>query len=256
MFPTLDVGDLLLVNVSVTSSQIYAAPWNLSGGSGDILVFNYSKEFIVHRAVGELNQSGQIYFITQGDANPMPGPGSPTPAENVVGKVVAYRRTFDAGIWNNVTYDVTIETNSTLYSPYGAASVEPANYTSGNFLFDKANRTVKFDITGYLSQANSGFCNVTIPKDLLRSDSLTGWRVHLNSTSTNYSVNEDSTHTFIYFTYDNPTYTVEITGTTALSESSTPSFLGLDWRVWLLITVFVACSLTTVAVIFRKKKGK
>jgi signal peptidase I len=256
MFPTLQVGDMLIVDSNVTPSQIYAAPWNLSGGSGDILVFRYADELIVHRAVAELNQSGQIYFITQGDDNFMPGPGSPTPAESLTGRVVAYRRTFDAGTWNSMTYNVTVETNSTFYSPYGPGSVQPVNYTSGNFAFDRADKTVKFDITGYLSRANGGFCNVTIPKDLLRCDSLSSWKVYLNGTSTNYLANENSTDTFVYFTYDTPPYTVEITGTTALSGSSTLSLLGLDWWVWLLIAVLVACSLTAAALVFRKKKGK
>jgi len=87
--PTLHTGDLIIIQ-GVNASDIYAAPYNESGRSGDILVFRATDrdELIVHRAVGKTVIDGQIYFITQGDHNLGPGPYSPTPAENVIGKVV------------------------------------------------------------------------------------------------------------------------------------------------------------------------
>jgi signal peptidase I len=86
---TLRVGDLIIVQ-GVRPEDVYAAPLNESGRSGDILVFHAigSDELIVHRAVGKTVVNGQIFFITQGDHNDVPGPYSPTPAENVVGKVI------------------------------------------------------------------------------------------------------------------------------------------------------------------------
>jgi signal peptidase I len=87
---TLRIGDLIIVQ-GVRPEDIYAAPYNESGRSGDILVFRAigSDELIVHRAVGKIVEpNGTIEFITQGDANIGPGPYSPTPAENVIGKVV------------------------------------------------------------------------------------------------------------------------------------------------------------------------
>ena len=87
--PTLHTGDLIIIQ-GVNASDIYAAPYNESGRSGDILVFRATDrdELIVHRAVGKTVIDGQLYFITQGDHNLGPGPYSPTPAENVIGKVV------------------------------------------------------------------------------------------------------------------------------------------------------------------------
>ncbi|MGD0977900.1 MAG: signal peptidase I [Candidatus Bathyarchaeia archaeon] len=86
---TLHTGDLIIVE-GVNPEDVYAAPFNETGRSGDILVFRAigSDELIVHRAVGETVENGQIYFITQGDNNFGPGPYSPTPATNVIGKVV------------------------------------------------------------------------------------------------------------------------------------------------------------------------
>ena len=86
---TLHTGDLIIVE-GVNPEDVYAAPFNESGRSGDILVFHAIgiDELIVHRAVGETVVNGQIYFITEGDNNFGPGPSSPTPAANVVGKVI------------------------------------------------------------------------------------------------------------------------------------------------------------------------
>jgi signal peptidase I len=89
--PTLHTGDLIVVE-GVNPEDIYAAPYNASGRSGDILVFRAigSDDLIVHRAVGkQVGSNGKVVaFITQGDANNVPGPYSPTPVENVIGKVV------------------------------------------------------------------------------------------------------------------------------------------------------------------------
>ena len=90
---TLHTGDLIIVE-GVNPKDIYAAPFNESGRSGDILVFRESAgsdELIVHRAVGVTVANGETEFVTQGDnrvTNTIPGPGSPTPADNVIGKVV------------------------------------------------------------------------------------------------------------------------------------------------------------------------
>lgn len=89
--PTLHYGDLIIVE-GVNPEDIYAAPYNASGRSGDILVFRYagSDTLIVHRAIGKnVGSDGKVVsFVTQGDGNNIPGPGSPTPVENVIGKVV------------------------------------------------------------------------------------------------------------------------------------------------------------------------
>jgi len=83
---TLHTGDLIIIQ-GVNASDIHPGPYP----SGDILVFRLSSqsdELIVHRAIAETTLNGKVSFVTQGDANSAPGPGSPTPAENVIGKVV------------------------------------------------------------------------------------------------------------------------------------------------------------------------
>ena len=99
--PTLHTGDLIVIE-GVNPQDIYAAPYNASGRSGDIIVFlatDNSGDLIVHRAVAYVLSNGTTVatktkgetvaaFITQGDANDEPGPYSPTPVQNVIGKVV------------------------------------------------------------------------------------------------------------------------------------------------------------------------
>jgi signal peptidase I len=92
---TLHTGDLIIVQ-GVNASDIHPGPKPI----GDILVFRVSTgsdELIVHRAIEERTINGKIYFITQGDANPSPGPpnypsnelpAGAVPIENVIGKVV------------------------------------------------------------------------------------------------------------------------------------------------------------------------
>jgi signal peptidase I len=87
--PTLQTGDLIIVE-GVKPEDIYAHQ-----GNGDILVFTYDdpvtgvSTLLVHRAVDKtVDQDGKIEFTTWGDNNYGPGPGSPTPAASVIGKVI------------------------------------------------------------------------------------------------------------------------------------------------------------------------
>jgi signal peptidase len=88
MIPTLNVGDLIVVQGVLNASEINAAP----EPDGTIIVFHKSNdlgELIVHRAIGKVSKNGEWYFTTQGDANS----GSASweidfPESLIVGKVV------------------------------------------------------------------------------------------------------------------------------------------------------------------------
>jgi len=85
---TLHVGDLIIVQ-GVRAEDIYAAPFNETGRSGDIIVFHQSgsDELIVHRAIDEAVENGTVtWFTTKGDGNS--GPDQPIPASSLVGRVV------------------------------------------------------------------------------------------------------------------------------------------------------------------------
>ena len=81
---TLHVGDLIIVQ-KVLPEDIHADPED-----GDILVFYGGDSLIVHRAIEKITSSnGSISsFVTKGDGNSGPGPYSPTPVKDIVGKVI------------------------------------------------------------------------------------------------------------------------------------------------------------------------
>ncbi len=88
MVPTLNKGDLIVVQGVSSGSEINAAP----APDGTIIVFHKSTdpgELIVHRAIHKEFRDGMWYITTQGDANG----GSASwetefPASLIVGKVV------------------------------------------------------------------------------------------------------------------------------------------------------------------------
>lgn len=86
---TLHEGDLIVVQ-RVNPEDIYAAPYNETGRSGDILVFRQSagsEDLIVHRAISWYDNTT---VVTQGDGNSAPGPPAEgkVPVDLVVGKVI------------------------------------------------------------------------------------------------------------------------------------------------------------------------
>jgi signal peptidase len=98
MIPTLQVGDLIIVQGVSDASNIEAAP-NDATNPGDIIVFyNPRKGFrdpndlIVHRAINKSYDEveDRWEFKTQGDANPGPDNWD-VPEDFVVGKVVFFR---------------------------------------------------------------------------------------------------------------------------------------------------------------------
>ena len=130
------------------------------------------------------------------------------------------------------------------WSPYGVFSVTVdevtyyvttlSNSTLASFNFSRPLKKISFNATS----GASGFCNVTIPMVLL-SDS--PWTVKVGNTPVTATIADNSTHTFLYFTYDQSTHLVEIIGTWAIPEFPTVIVLPL---------VMIA---TLVTVLLRKK---
>jgi len=131
---------------------------------------------------------------------------------------------FDAGVWNGVAYKVDVVSNSTLSDFH-------FNPDEGAFL--------KFNVSG--DDGTAGFCRVTIPKNLLRVED--GWTITVgNQTITDYNVQEDGNHTYIYFSYQHSTQTVTIEGTYVIPE----------FPIALILPLFMI--LSVIAIVFAKKK--
>ncbi len=103
-------------------------------------------------------------------------------------------------IWDGNIYPVTVEGNSTI----------------SMFRFLQAQKEIMFSVTG--PEATAGYCNITIPKNLLRDDP---WTILLNGRdiTSELNVNENETHSFLYFTYDHSSISnIQITGTWVVPE--------------------------------------
>ena len=123
------------------------------------------------------------------------------------------------------------------------ATVTGSDSTISDFMFDETFvhedwvGLVSFDVTG--PPGTTGFCNITIPTDLMRGEP---WLILINDTLTPETIIIDGngTHTFLYFTYPHNAH-IEISGTWVVPEFPTTLLLPL------LIIV------TLAAVILRKK---
>jgi len=124
--------------------------------------------------------------------------------------------------WDGYSFDVTILSNSTI----------------SDFAFSQPEKRINFDVT--IPSNMSGFCNATIPKELLGGPYvcfLDGSPVTLVETS-------NSTHASLYFTYTHDGH-AEITGTTAIPEFPTA------------IATLLLLAVLSVALLFAyRKKGE
>lgn len=120
-------------------------------------------------------------------------------------------------LWDGATYPVKLLSNSTV----------------STFLFMQAWEKIRFDVRG--PSDTVGYCNVTIPKNLLRGDP---WKIFLNSTNITSQaiITENQTHTSIYFTYVHGTYEAKIYGTEVIPEFPTAIVL-------LLFIAFTVCTI-------------
>ncbi len=91
-----------------------------------------------------------------------------------------------------------------------------SNSTISMFRFVQAEKMVTFNVTG--PAETTGFCNVTIPKSLLRDSP---WTVLLNSTdiTSQAIITENETHSFLHFTYDHSGINnIQVIGTWVVPE--------------------------------------
>ncbi len=146
------------------------------------------------------------------------------PMMEPVGRLMAPVTIFNAGTWEGEKYNVYVVSNSTV----------------SGFSFDPEATLIRFNVMG--ENGTAGFCNVTIPKGLLNTEG--SWAVLVDGSSVTPTVNEDASNTYLYFTYNHGTKTVEIIGTDAIPEF--PS-----WAILPLLLVA-----TLVVIIYKQKLPK
>ena len=109
--------------------------------------------------------------------------------------------------WDDKVFQVVVESNSTI----------------SDFYFNQPTKEIGFNVTG--PYGTIGFCNVTIPVELLDG----AFMVLIDDANTFYMLTRNETHTFLYFLYSHSTHSVQIIGTIAVPEFSafivTPLFM-------------------------------
>jgi len=129
-------------------------------------------------------------------------------------------------IWDGVNYPVYISSNSTV----------------SNFTFNQSQKMISFNVKGATNAR--GYCNVTIPKALLKGEP---WTVRLNGTDWTFTTTQNETYSFLYFTYTHSsTYEVTIQGTWAIPEFPSTTIL----------LTFVLNTLTAIILLRKKRKAK
>lgn len=122
--------------------------------------------------------------------------------------------------------------------------------------FVPASNALRFNLTSIKERdyatTTTGFCNVTIPRDLMWVDALSEWAVKVNDAlPLSLTSTEDTTNYYIYFTYAHTgTLTtpavlkIEITSTYAVPEFSTPMLL-LPFILAAILTIAISRKLLT-----------
>jgi hypothetical protein len=122
---------------------------------------------------------------------------------------------------------------------------------SGTFnpTFSREDKKISFnELSAY-----DWFCEVTIPKALLKCDALSDWTVRVNGSSISYAATENATHTSLHFTHENGSYTVEVIGTEAVESPQPPLGLPLEFLTGVAIAGLVALA---IAIVELRKLGK
>jgi len=84
--------------------------------------------------------------------------------------------------WNGEIYPVLIESNASISS----------------FLFNQSRKSIEFVS---VCEGFVYFCNVSIPKSLLRDNATHPWKIFVDENETEYILNGNETYSFIYFEF-------------------------------------------------------
>jgi hypothetical protein len=124
-----------------------------------------------------------------------------------------------------------------------------SNSTVSSFAFNKDQKEISFNVTG--QSGTEGFCNVTIPKDLLSSDFTV--KVDETKVTPDPVVGSNSTHSFVYFSYGHSVHRVQIVGTTAAAAAGAG---GFDVTPLVVGLVIVAVVLIAALLVMRRRKQR
>jgi len=158
-----------------------------------------------------------------------------------VGFAMVYNRVHKAiimfGGFNNLQLSFFSDTWAYTYSPVLLAPTEiyefklpygqyifniqvESNSTVSDLTFNQSAKEVSFTVIGQTETI--GFCNATIPKQLLSCNTSDQWALMIDDQPPNILlISENTTHTFLYFTYTHSIHKVKIVGTSVVQRQET-----------------------------------
>ncbi len=122
--------------------------------------------------------------------------------------------------------------------PYGV--VTKSNSTVSTIDLDQPHRLLNFNVSG--PDGTIGFCNITIPKNLLDAPDSNYWLVLVDGMMVSPTTSDNATHSSLYFTYTHSLHRVQILGTAVIPEFTT------------IIVPLLFLAITFVAVALRKTR--
>jgi hypothetical protein len=125
---------------------------------------------------------------------------------------------------------------------FAVETVSNSTISGFNYSVDE----ISFNVSG--DPGSLGFCNVSVPKALVKPGYAI--KVYFDDNPVNYSLSENSTHYFVYFTYKHSTHRVNIRFEQA--EKITPQPQDYTWP----ITIAVVSVAVIVAVFVLQKRRK
>jgi len=227
---------------NVNGTYIFSPPFRVPGSSNNLFYHNsfvnntrqiyMEKGFAISDPVNswdngsEGNYWGDYYYVVDDDGDGIGDSPIVFDSNNqdnypLTSSIMPPLYVFDAGTWEETQYNVYVLSNSTV----------------SHFSFDPEDTLIQFNLE--CENGTTGFCNVTIPKDMLTAED--SWTVLVDGAYVIPIVNEDATDTYLYFAYNHSAKTVEIIGTDAIPEF--PS-----WAILPLLLVA-----TLVAIVYNKR---
>ena len=104
---------------------------------------------------------------------------------------------FDAGVWDDLPYEVSVSSNSTV----------------SGFQFDRSGAAITFTVSG--PDGSIGICRTSIPKRLL-SVSSGQWLVLVANAPVAFTLNQDADNSYLSFNYTHSAKAVRIIGTSVV----------------------------------------
>jgi len=218
---TVTVGSEVTINGTITPVRLgvnVTISYRLSSGTWSTLATVKTDSNSRYTYIWTTNETGTYKIKTswEGDSNTLP-----SESETLTIKVSMPQVVFPVTV-DGLQFNVAIESSSTV----------------SDFYFRKEAMEISFNVTG--PSGTLGFCNVTIPMDLMKGP----WLILVGIVETSYNQSSNGTHTFLYFTYTHTTHNIKIRGTWVVPEF--PS-----WIAWISVI-----AITSLAVFFSCRKRR